>query len=201
MPAVSTLASVWSPANASTGTPAQDVIPPPNGPKWAPMTFERPHQLAGELYAGHSSHSSHASHASHYSGSGGGYTAPSYSAPSYSAPPYTPSAPSFTSPTPAPAPTPSPSTTIIPATPYNLLTSPGDPSASPTVKGKRPVKPELIVMRVQLELLSRSLYSGKVDGQLSPELRKSIKAFQVLQDIPETGSLDDATLSKLGIVY
>ncbi len=56
-------------------------------------------------------------------------------------------------------------------------------------------------MRVQLELKARSLYDGQIDGRLSPELRASIRAFQILQRLPETGTMDNGTLAKLGIAY
>lgn len=71
------------------------------------------------------------------------------------------------------------------------------PSALPP----RPEKPEIVVMRVQLELKARSLYAGPIDGRITQELRDSIRAFQILQRLPETSSMDNLMLAKLGIIY
>jgi hypothetical protein len=49
-------------------------------------------------------------------------------------------------------------------------------------------------MRVQLELKARHLYAG-------PTLQNAIRAFQILQRLPETATMDNVTLAKLGIVY
>jgi peptidoglycan hydrolase-like protein with peptidoglycan-binding domain len=60
-------------------------------------------------------------------------------------------------------------------------------------------KPEIVVMRVQLELKARGLYAGAIDGRLTDEVRNSIRAFQIVQRLKETGSMDNGSLAKLGI--
>jgi hypothetical protein len=62
-------------------------------------------------------------------------------------------------------------------------------------------RPEIMVMRVQLELKARGLFTGVIDGKLSDELRNSLRAFQIVNRLPETGTMDNTTLSRLGIVY
>jgi peptidoglycan hydrolase-like protein with peptidoglycan-binding domain len=56
-------------------------------------------------------------------------------------------------------------------------------------------------MRVQLELKARNLYTGPIDGKITHEVRNSIRAFQILQKLPENGTMDNATLARLGIAY
>jgi peptidoglycan hydrolase-like protein with peptidoglycan-binding domain len=58
-----------------------------------------------------------------------------------------------------------------------------------------------MVMRVQLELRAKGIYSGAIDGKMTSDLRDAIRAFQIIQKLPETGSMDDGTLAKLGILY
>lgn len=65
----------------------------------------------------------------------------------------------------------------------------------------RPEKPEIVVMRVQLELKARGLYAGPIDGRLTDDVRNSIRAFQIIQRLRETGAMDNETLAKLGIIY
>jgi len=56
-------------------------------------------------------------------------------------------------------------------------------------------------MRVQLELKARHLYAGPIDGRVTQTLQNAIRAFQILQRLPETATMDNVTLAKLGIVY
>jgi len=56
-------------------------------------------------------------------------------------------------------------------------------------------------MRVQLELKARDLYAGPIDGRLTDDVRNAIRAFQIVQRLPETGTMDNQTLAKLGISY
>jgi peptidoglycan hydrolase-like protein with peptidoglycan-binding domain len=56
-------------------------------------------------------------------------------------------------------------------------------------------------MRVQLELKARGLYAGPIDGRLTDDVRNSIRAFQIIQRLRETGAMDNETLAKLGIIY
>jgi len=62
-------------------------------------------------------------------------------------------------------------------------------------------KPEIVVMRVQLELKARQLFAGPIDGRITQGLTDAIRAFQILQRLPETGTINNLTLAKLGIVY
>lgn len=50
-------------------------------------------------------------------------------------------------------------------------------------------------MRVQLELRAIGYFCGSIDGSMTDELRNSIRAFQLVQKLPETGKMDDATFS------
>ncbi|WP_370988801.1 peptidoglycan-binding protein [Bradyrhizobium sp. DN5] len=138
-----------------------------------PLTFERRNYIGGpNLYAGHRSHSSHSSRSSHSSHYLGSGGSHSYPA----APPVPDVA---TSPAIAPPPTPT----------------------MPSALGPRPEKPEIVVMRVQLELKARKLYAGPIDGRISQELRDALRAFQILQRLPGTGTMDNLTLAKLGTIY
>ncbi len=56
-------------------------------------------------------------------------------------------------------------------------------------------------MRLQLELKAIGYFAGMIDGRMNDELRNSIRAFQIVQKLPETGKMDDATLARLGITY
>jgi peptidoglycan hydrolase-like protein with peptidoglycan-binding domain len=56
-------------------------------------------------------------------------------------------------------------------------------------------------MRVQLELKARNLYAGPIDGKFTQDVRNSIRAFQILQGLAENGTMDNATLAKLGVTY
>jgi peptidoglycan hydrolase-like protein with peptidoglycan-binding domain len=58
-----------------------------------------------------------------------------------------------------------------------------------------------MVMRVQLELMTLGFYSGTIDGRMSDDLRNSLRAFQIVQRLPETSAMDDATLARLGVAY
>lgn len=58
-----------------------------------------------------------------------------------------------------------------------------------------------MVMRVQLELKARHLYDGPIDGRLTQDVRNSLRAFQLVQKLLDTGTMDNSTLAKLGIVY
>jgi His-Xaa-Ser repeat protein HxsA len=152
-----------------------------------PLEFWQDPAHAGHLLqlAGHSSHSSHASHASHASGSGGGY----YSPPVYSpaAPVYTPPATSYTPPAslytpPAPAPARAPRT--APAAIGRL--SQDDISK--------------FVQRVQIALIVKGYDPGSVDGDLKPQTRDALRAFQEKSGLEASGNMDVHTLHALGVL-
>ncbi|WP_170849641.1 peptidoglycan-binding domain-containing protein [Tardiphaga sp. OK245] len=58
-----------------------------------------------------------------------------------------------------------------------------------------------MVMRVQLELKTRGFYNGPVDGKLTQDVRDALRGFQIVNKLPDTGTMDNSTLAKLGIVY
>lgn len=229
-PAAAT-ATVWSPVAAAVpgdGAAGQLVTEP--GPYRAPLTFERPNYIDGpNLYAGHRSHSSHRSHYSG-SGGSYAYPAPAPGvatspaiAPAPAAPSAAPSgsttttaAPTTSNPASASttkeqdAPKPAVPAQQIPGAPMQLVGPNGMPAAPvrraptptmPSALPRRREKPEIVVMRVQLELKARSLYAGPIDGRITQELRDALRAFQILQRLPETGTMDNLTLAKLGLIY
>jgi len=53
------------------------------------------------------------------------------------------------------------------------------------------------LMFVQTELASAKLYKGSADGKPSPELARSIRAFQKAQKLPETGLPDMDVIVRL----
>lgn len=56
-------------------------------------------------------------------------------------------------------------------------------------------------MRVQLELKARGFYNGAIDGRLTQDVRDSLRGFQLVNKLSDTGTMDNSTLAKLGIVY
>jgi peptidoglycan hydrolase-like protein with peptidoglycan-binding domain len=58
-----------------------------------------------------------------------------------------------------------------------------------------------MVMRVQLELRAKGFYNGPVDGRLTQDVRDSLRGFQIVNKLSGTGTMDNSTLAKLGIIY
>jgi His-Xaa-Ser repeat protein HxsA len=54
-------------------------------------------------------------------------------------------------------------------------------------------------MRVQVRLRTLGLYDGPIDGELRDQTRSSLKAFQRLKKLPETGTMTTPTLNSLGV--
>jgi peptidoglycan hydrolase-like protein with peptidoglycan-binding domain len=54
-------------------------------------------------------------------------------------------------------------------------------------------------MRVQIKLLSLGIYSGRVSGVLDGPTKQSIRLFQNLKHLPETGLMTTPTLNALGV--
>jgi peptidoglycan hydrolase-like protein with peptidoglycan-binding domain len=54
------------------------------------------------------------------------------------------------------------------------------------------------VVEAQQELQSAELYKGKIDGIAGPETTQAVKSFQHQNGLPETGTLDQATMLQLG---
>ena len=126
---------------------------------------------AEDQYAAHRSHSSHRSHRSHRSSSGGVRSTPTPQ-PQYQPPP------SIRAPSVSPKTTPRIERTIPKPTPQD-------------VSG--------MVIRVQAALMRRGFYNGDIDGLLGPKTRAALRAFQRTEGIPQTGRMDIATLTRLGI--
>jgi peptidoglycan hydrolase-like protein with peptidoglycan-binding domain len=56
-----------------------------------------------------------------------------------------------------------------------------------------------MAMRVQLELQRLGHYAGPINGKIDAATRTAIRSFQQDQGLNESGVMDNATLSKLGI--
>ena len=141
---------------------------------------------AEDLYAAHRSHSSHGSHRSHRSGSGSGGTV-------------TPSPSIKTVPAPVPTPTPVP-VPVEPAPVPSVTTVPMTPEVQPsTIPKPAPQDLSMMVVRVQAALMRLGYYNGNIDGLLAEPTRSALKAYQKAQGVPQTGRIDLATLTKLGI--
>ncbi|MCA1665063.1 MAG: peptidoglycan-binding protein [Myxococcales bacterium] len=96
-------------------------------------------------------------------------------------------------PTPAPATAGLPSPTSSPSLP----SSQGLPAS--TVNELRP-SPSLNTTQVegvQATLAAGGLYRGPVDGNMSATLRASVREFQQISALPQTGELDAETMSRL----
>lgn len=67
------------------------------------------------------------------------------------------------------------------------------------VRESKPVVKDAGVMRAQVELMDKGFYKGDIDGILGPQTKAAIIDFQKSKNLPQTGALDDATLTALGI--
>jgi peptidoglycan hydrolase-like protein with peptidoglycan-binding domain len=56
---------------------------------------------------------------------------------------------------------------------------------------------EQTVRQVQQHLQQRGLYNGAIDGIYGPETRQAVENFQQQHGLPQTATLDDATLNQL----
>lgn len=147
----------------------------PGNSDWEPVLLPNTlNATAEDRYAAHRSHSSHRSHRSHRSSSGGVRQAPSTPAPQ----------PQYQSPPSSPAPS------VIPRT---------TPKIERTIPKATPQDVSTMVIRVQAALMRRGFYNGDIDGLLGPKTRAALRAFQQTEGIPQTGRMDIATLTRLGI--
>ena len=166
-------------ATAALGTNAaaavEDGLEAPDNPNREPVLLPNTlNATAEDQYAAHRSHSSHRSHRSHRSSSGGVRQAPSTPAPQ----PQYQSPPSNRAPSVTPRTTPRTERAIPKPTPQDVST---------------------MVVRVQAALMRRGLYNGDIDGLLGPKTRSALRVFQQTEGIPQTGRMDIATLTRLGI--
>ena len=99
--------------------------------------------------------------------------------------------------TPQPAPSPKPvSSTITVAESKNSKS----PTPAPVKKRGpvfRPTKDQ--IKQVQVMLKEKSLYKGEASGSYNDETRAAIKSYQKDNGLKETGTLNRATLEKMGI--
>ncbi|MEJ0042799.1 MAG: peptidoglycan-binding protein [Rhizomicrobium sp.] len=58
-----------------------------------------------------------------------------------------------------------------------------------------------MVMRVQARLHEFGYYAGVIDGVLGSKTKDALKRYQLVKGLSETGVMDDATLTSLGIRY
>ncbi|SNS88049.1 His-Xaa-Ser repeat protein HxsA [Azospirillum sp. RU38E] len=56
-----------------------------------------------------------------------------------------------------------------------------------------------MAMRVQVELFRLGFYKGTIDGKMGASTRQALKDFQNAEGLAATGTMDNATLAKLGI--
>ena len=166
-----TTAALGANAAATMGEGLEAPGNPDRAPVLLPNTLNA---TAEDRYAAHRSHSSHGSHRSHRSSSGGVRQAPSTPAPQ----------PQYQSPPSSPAPS------VIPRT---------TPRIERAIPKPTPQDVSRMVIRVQAALMRRGLYNGDIDGLLGPKTRAALRAFQQTEGIPQTGRMDIATLTRLGI--
>lgn len=56
-----------------------------------------------------------------------------------------------------------------------------------------------VMERAQLLLAKKGRFSGKIDGQATPNMTRALLAYQAEQGLPQTGRLDAATIGRMGI--
>jgi hypothetical protein len=64
-----------------------------------------------------------------------------------------------------------------------------------------PERLEIIAMHAQFELEAKGFYNALLTEGCLPNFHSALRTFQNSQRLIETGSMDNATLSKLGIVH
>lgn len=79
------------------------------------------------------------------------------------------------------------------------------PSPTPTATPQKTKKPVFRatkdqIMQVQKMLKDKSLYAGEADGRMNAPFRTSVKSYQKDNGLKPTGTLNRATLEKMGIV-
>lgn len=137
---------------------------------YEPVSLRPLNYPSDNLFASHRSHSSHSSHASHSSHYSG-------SGGGYSTSP------------------------VQTYTPSNSIysTSPQAPD-QPTPKLNGTDKLRLQIMRVQMALTKLDLYHGRISGELDAATKESLKLFQRVKNLPESGLMTTETLNGLGVM-
>jgi hypothetical protein len=96
-------------------------------------------------------------------------------------------------------PTPAPATAGLPSTP-NSPVLPSQQGPSSTAANESRPSPSLNttqVTSVQASLAAAGLYRGPIDGNMTASVRASIRRFQEIAALPQTGDLDSETLARL----
>jgi His-Xaa-Ser repeat protein HxsA len=60
-------------------------------------------------------------------------------------------------------------------------------------------KRRLQIMRVQIRLTTLGLFTGQMNGTLDDKTKQSLKLFQKVKGLPETGLMTTPTLNALGV--
>jgi peptidoglycan hydrolase-like protein with peptidoglycan-binding domain len=85
----------------------------------------------------------------------------------------------------------------IPVDPNSLASTDGDKTKTKRGPVFRATKEQ--VTEAQNMLKTKNLYSGEATGKLDPATRTSLKAYQEANGMKGTGTLNQATLEKMGI--
>ena len=59
--------------------------------------------------------------------------------------------------------------------------------------------PDEVVVNVQTELQDEGYYTGEVDGQMGPQTRDAVSAYQKDHDLEITSAIDEPTVDSLGL--
>jgi peptidoglycan hydrolase-like protein with peptidoglycan-binding domain len=87
----------------------------------------------------------------------------------------------------------------FPVDPNSLATEGGDKMTKTTKRGPVFRANKEQVTAAQNMLKTKNLYSGEATGKLDPATRASLKAYQEANSLKGTGTLNQATLEKMGI--
>ncbi len=95
--------------------------------------------------------------------------------------------------------TPLPPPSETPPLPPSVALSPSPTKAAPRVAVTKPRAPAFRydVARVQRRLTELKYYVGSINGRVTAELRSSVMAFQKVNGLPASGTVNPATLARL----
>ena len=60
--------------------------------------------------------------------------------------------------------------------------------------------PDQVIVNVQTELQDEGYYTGELDGQLGPQTRDALGAYQTDHDLEVTSAVDEPTVESLGLI-
>lgn len=184
-----TLLTAWMAAfpGKSIAMPAEGGPPLISNDDLAPVNLQPLNRPGDNLFAAHRSHSSHRSHASS-SGGGSSYRVPATPQPAPSQPPSNDKSQFYGSGQNSPT---------DPGRPSQVSPQPTQPTPPPALSKNEKLK--LQVMRVQIALAGLGLYQGVVDGVLNEDTKTSLKLFQNLKGLEQSGLMSTETLNALGV--